>query len=215
MSSEKTDCQIGPRLMARRLAFLEAAATAFLEKGYANTTLDDIIARSGGSRQTLYSLFGGKQGLFEAILVERTSRIFAVFHAEDLLDRPPHEMLTEIGIRFLETILKPDALGTYKLMVAESVQMKELVERFWETGPGRARALLAGYFEQQTLRGRLRLPDPEAAANQFFGMLMGSWHIRCLLGLRETPDAEEIGSYVRASVDCFLNGCGAKKDEPV
>jgi hypothetical protein len=46
-------------------------------------------------------------------------------------------------------------------------------------------------------------------------MLTGSWQTQCLLGLRETPDAEEIGSYVRASVDCFLDGCRAKKDKPV
>jgi TetR/AcrR family transcriptional repressor of mexJK operon len=215
VSSEKTDDQIGPRLTARRLAFLEAATAVFLEKGYANTTLDDIITRSGGSRQTLYSLFGGKLGLFEAILAERTSRIFAVFRAEDLLDRAPHEMLMEIGIQFLETILKPDALGTYKLLVAEGGQMKELVEKFWETGPGRVRALLAGYFEQQTLRGRLRVHDPAQAASQFLGMLAGSWQMRCLLGLRETPNSEEISAFVRASVDCFLNGCRAQTDEAV
>jgi AcrR family transcriptional regulator len=89
MASEKTDNQMGPRLTARRQAFLEAGTVVFQKKGYASTTLDDIIARSGGSRQTLYSLFGGKQGLFEAILVERSSRIFAVFRVEDLLDRAP------------------------------------------------------------------------------------------------------------------------------
>ena len=215
MLNEKIDSQIGPRLTARRLAFLGAATAIFQEKGYANTTLDDIIARSGGSRQTLYSLFGGKQGLFEVILVERTRRIFVVFHAKDLLDRAPREMLMEIGSQFLETILKPDALGTYKLMLAESALMKELAKKFWETGPGRARALLAGYFEQQTLRGRLRLDNPEQAANQFLDMLSGSIQMQCLLGLRETPEPEEIGKFVQTAVDCFLNGCHAKRDEPV
>ena len=212
MAREKAENQMGPRLMARRQAFLEAATAVFQEKGYANTTLDDIIARSGGSRQTLYSLFGGKQGLFDAILVQRAVSIFAVFEVEDLFDRPLREMLVTLGIKFLETILKPNALGTYRLMVAESAQMKELNERFWETGPGRARALLTGYFEELVQRGRLRLADPYRAANQFFGMMTGSWQMQCLLGLREAPDAEEIGLFVQEAVDCFLHGCWTGKE---
>jgi TetR/AcrR family transcriptional repressor of mexJK operon len=90
-----------PRLVARRQAFLEAATAVFLEKGYANATLDDIIARSGGSLQTLYSLFGGKQGLFEALIAELSSEIFAPFWAETLLDRQPEEVLVDVGIRYL------------------------------------------------------------------------------------------------------------------
>src|SRR5258708_3587365 len=101
MMSEEADAVRRPRLAARRHAFLEAATAVFLEKGYANATLDDIIARSGGSRQTLYSLFGGKQGLFEALIAEHCDKLFASFRAEGLLDRPPDEVLVEGGIRYL------------------------------------------------------------------------------------------------------------------
>jgi TetR/AcrR family transcriptional repressor of mexJK operon len=121
-------------------------------------------------------------------------------------------MLVEIGTKFLETILKPNSLATYRLMVAESAQMKELIEKFWQTGPGRARRLLAGYFEQQMLRGRLRLTDPEQAANHFFGMLTGGWQMQCLLGLSGTPGTEEIDGFVQAAVDSFLNGYSIGKD---
>jgi TetR/AcrR family transcriptional repressor of mexJK operon len=201
-----------PRLEARRQAFLEAATAAFLEKGYANTTLDDIIARSGGSRQTLYALFGGKQGLFEALMTERSGRIFGAWEEEsDLLDRPPEQVLTEVGIRFLEAVTTPDALGVYRLVVAEGVFMKELAEQFWETGPGRSRAVLANYFAQQAGRGTLVLEDPEQAAHQFWGMLLGNLHMQCLLGLRSAPDQAEIEAYVRTAVARFLDGCRAQK----
>jgi TetR/AcrR family transcriptional repressor of mexJK operon len=210
MKAAKMDDGVRPRLEARRIAFLKAATLVFLEKGYANTTLDDIIARSGGSRQTLYSLFGGKQGLFEAIIADRSAKVFAAFDATNLLDRTPDDMLTEIGVQFLQTVLSADALGTFRLLVAEGTQMKELVERFWDLGPGKARALLGGYFEQQVIRGKLRLRDTEEAADQFLGMLMGSFQTPCLLGLREPPSAGEIVSSVRAAVDCFVHGSLAK-----
>ncbi len=56
----------------------------FDEKGYAEATLDDVIGRSGGSRQTLYALFGGKQGLFEAIISENCETIFQGLTPEHL-----------------------------------------------------------------------------------------------------------------------------------
>lgn len=203
-----------PRLEARREAFVEAASAAFLEKGYANTTLDDIISRSGGSRQTLYALFGGKQGLFEALMTERCSRIFSAWEKEsDLLDRPPEQVLVEVGIRYLEAVTAPDALGVFRLVVAECLFMKELAEQFWQTGPGHSRAVLARYFVQQAERGTLLLADPEQAAHQFWGMLLGNMHMQCLLGLRPSPDRAEIEAYVRTAVARFLDGCRGQKPD--
>jgi TetR/AcrR family transcriptional regulator, mexJK operon transcriptional repressor len=202
---------VRPRLQARRQAFLQAATAAFLEKGYASTTLDDVIARSGGSRQTLYSLFGGKQGLFEAIMADRVGQIFGDWcEDEGLLDRVPEEVLVEVGIRYLEAVTTPDALGVYRLVVAEGVFMRELAEQFWSAGPGRSRAVLARYFAQQVERGTLHITDPDQAAHQFWGMLLGNFQIQCLLGLRPAPDRGEIESYVRMAVGRFLNGCRAE-----
>jgi TetR/AcrR family transcriptional repressor of mexJK operon len=207
--SEEASVLTRPRLEARRRAFIEAATAAFLEKGYAATTLDDIIARSGGSRQTLYALFGGKQGLFKALVAERCATIFGSLCREDMLDQAPDEILVDLGIRFIETVTAPDTLGIQRLVVSEGIFMKELAEQFWETGPARTRALLARYFEQQVRRGTLRLDDAEQAAHQFWGMLLGAFQFQCLLGLREAPDRAEAETYVRAAVALFLDGCRA------
>ena len=209
MSEEATEA-IRPRRLARRRAFLDAATAVFLEKGYGAATLDDVIARSGGSRQTLYSLFGGKQGLFEAIVAETSGKIFAPFHADGLLDRAPDEALMEIGVGFLETVLSPKVVGIYRLVVAESVFMKLLAARFWETGPAQMRKHLSEYFEQQTLRRALDLTDPETAASQFLGLLLGNLQMQCLLGVRETPGPREIELTVQAAVARFLDGCRVK-----
>jgi TetR/AcrR family transcriptional regulator, mexJK operon transcriptional repressor len=212
--SEEASMLARPRLEARRRAFIEAATAAFLEKGYAGTTLDDIIARSGGSRQTLYALFGGKQGLFKALVAERCAMIFDLLCREDMLDRAPDEILVDLGIRFIEAVTTPDALGVYRLVVSEGIFMKELAEQFWENGPARTRALLARYFEQQVRRGTLRLADPEQAAHQFWGMLLGNFQFQCLLGLRPAPDRAETEAYVRAAVTRFLEGCRADRKAP-
>jgi len=194
------------RLETRRLKFLQAANAAFLEKGYANTTLGDIIAKSGGSRQTLYALFGGKQGLFEAIVAELNAEIFRPLRAEGQLDRAPEDVLVEIGIRFVQTVLTPNALGVFRLVVAEGTSMRELSEQFWAVGPARTIAAFESYFAEQTRRGVLNLANANQAARQFQGILLGNFQMQCLLGVREIPTPEEIEAFVQTAVARFLDG---------
>lgn len=52
----------------RRQQILEAAFQAFSENGYAKTTMDDIVQRSGLSKGTLYWHFKNKEDLFIATL---------------------------------------------------------------------------------------------------------------------------------------------------
>jgi TetR/AcrR family transcriptional regulator, mexJK operon transcriptional repressor len=210
LMTTKTEIAAPSRLEARRRAFLDAASTVFLEKGYANATLGDVIEKSGGSRQTLYALFGGKQGLFEAIIAERNAEIFRPLHAEDLHNRPPEDVLVEIGTRFLQRVLTPEALGSFRLVLAEGPAMKDLSERFGALGPGRTITAFAGYFEELTRRGALQLTDAHLAARQFQGMLLGNFQIECMLGMRELPLPKEVETFVKSAVARFLDGCRAK-----
>lgn len=203
-AAERAACS---RLETRRRAFLDAANAAFLEKGYANTTLGDIIAKSGGSRQTLYALFGGKQGLFEAIVAERNTEIFRPLRAEGQLDRAPEDVLVEIGTRFVQMVLAPEALGMFRVVVAEGPSMRELSERFWDVGPARTITAFESYFAEQTRRGMLNLADAKQAGRQFQGMLLGNFHLQCLIGVREIPSADEIDAFVKTAVKRFLDGC--------
>jgi TetR/AcrR family transcriptional regulator, mexJK operon transcriptional repressor len=196
-----------PRLEARRRAFMEAATAVFLEKGYAGATLDDVIARSGGSRQTLYALFGGKEGLFGALVAERAASIFEPFPADELRDRPPEEVLSKLGARYIEIVTTAEALGLFRMVVAESAAKKEIAELFWRSGPSDVRTLISRYLEGQIQRQGLRLDDPEQAARQFMGMLLGTLHMECVLGLRHAPAPAEIETHVRSVVRQFLDGC--------
>ena len=58
----------------RQEVLLKVAAEVFLEKGYSATSLDEIISRAGGSRRTIYTQFGGKEGLFKTLVMEITAQ---------------------------------------------------------------------------------------------------------------------------------------------
>lgn len=58
------------RSAERKEKFIQAGLEIFLENGYENTSLTDIIKKSGGSLASVYKFFENKEGLFRAI-VER------------------------------------------------------------------------------------------------------------------------------------------------
>ncbi len=195
------------RLLARREAFLMAGRAVFQEKGFAEATLDDVIAKSGGSRQTLYALFGGKQGLFEAMISDTCETIFRGMTPDLLATRPPDVVLEEVGIRYLTIVTSPDCLSLNRLVISEAPRMPELARRFWSLGPGRSRAFLAAYFETQASRDAFHFSDAEAAADHFLEMLSGTVRMQCLIGLRPSPSKPEMKKIVGRAVAQFLYGC--------
>lgn len=215
-NSSDVDCgarQPSKRLTARREAFLAAAREVFQEKGYGEATLDDVIARSGGSRQTLYALFGGKQGLFEAIISDACETIFRGLTPQQLAARAPEAVLREVGTRYLAIVTGAQCLTLHRLIVAEAPRIPELAEQYWKLGPGRSRAFLAEFFKRQIERGALRMADAAAGADYFLDMLSGTVRLQCLIGLRQAPERAEIEQIVQTAVAQFLNGCLAKTPE--
>lgn len=57
---------------ANRRRMIEAAREAFVENGYAATTIKAIALRSGLSQESLYKTFGGKAGLLKAATTPRS-----------------------------------------------------------------------------------------------------------------------------------------------
>jgi AcrR family transcriptional regulator len=217
MTASDTACaRIPPskRLAARREAFLAAAREVFEKKGFAEATLDDVIALSGGSRQTLYALFGGKQGLFEAITSDTCETIFHGLTPEQLAPRATDEALKEVGTRYLAIVTSPACLSLYRLVVAEMPRIPEVAQQFWKLGPGRSRSILAEFFDRQIERGLLLMPDSLAGAGYFLEMLAGTVRLQCLIGLRQPPTPQEIEEIVQSAVAQFLNGCLVNEENP-
>lgn len=66
---------------ARRAQIIEAAVSCFLEKGYTNTSMSDIIKASGLSSGSIYSHFTGKEDILISAINERLTSIKALYAA--------------------------------------------------------------------------------------------------------------------------------------
>ena len=66
---------------ARRAQIIEAAISCFLEKGYTNTSMSDIIKASGLSSGSIYSHFSGKEDILVSAINERLENVKNLYAA--------------------------------------------------------------------------------------------------------------------------------------
>jgi AcrR family transcriptional regulator len=196
----------------RRREILKAAGELFFEQGFAQTSIDSIIARVGGSKRTIYALFGNKAGLFKEIILENSEELFN--QPIPTLNQSHHieEALEVFALRLLEMITNPRALGVYKLVTREAPQFPELGRIYFEQGPERARRWLAEILAQAQENGQIRMEDPELAAAHFFGMVRGDLMLELLLQREETLSPAEIHRRAKSATKVFLDGIRTKPD---
>jgi AcrR family transcriptional regulator len=194
------------RQSARREALLQAAAEVFFEQGYAAASIDAIIERAGGSKRNIYNIFKNKEGLFAAIVARNADRILSALVIEGEEERDLRETLTVLGQHLMEAYMSPALIGVYRIAVAEANRFPDLVQAFYERGPGRATARLAEILEEAGKRGEIRAGDYSRMADHFVGMIRDNLHLQILLGLRPPPSVDEAREAVRSAVEIFLNG---------
>jgi TetR/AcrR family transcriptional repressor of mexJK operon len=195
------------RAEVRRAAILAAATEVFLEKGFAGATLDDVIAKAGGSRATLYAQFGNKEGLFAAIIADVCDHMVRALDAAIEAGRPPAHVLRAFGVRFATAFLRPASIALFRVAAADGVRFPELGRRVFAAGPVMAAERLGAYLAGANRRGELTMRDPAMAARIFLEMITGDLHKRALFGVPPAPAAAEIEATVAAAVTIFLTGC--------
>lgn len=194
----------------RRCAILAAARKLFLADGYERTTLGDILAISGGSRSTLMGIFGGKEGLFAAMLEDVSRDVAATFKALDASDDPPDTALRAFAHQFLVAILRPETVAQIRVLAAEAGRFPELGRAFFRVGPETGDAMLAAYLKRSIDAGHLLPGDPAAMSQSFLGMIVGGLETRAILGIDTVETIEEHRARVDAAVNIFLHGAAQK-----
>jgi AcrR family transcriptional regulator len=195
-----------PRGEIRRSQILDAAAQVFVENGYGGATIDLVVERAGASKATVYSFFGGKEGLFAAIVEERCERILSAFGDPQVVSSDVRSALAHIARRYMEVVMAPDAVGLYRLIIAEGVRFPELVRAFYRLGPDRTQAHLAGMLATWREGGLIRINDPQLAAAQFFDSVSADLHRRAMAGMIQKNLRAAIQRSIDNAVQVFWNG---------
>ena len=197
------------RAELRRAAFLKAARDVFLEYGYEAANIAEIVKRAGGSLSTLYAQFGGKKGLFEAMIDARVTDLTKQMQIELAAHAPLREGLKRIGEAFLFKQLEAEALDVFRLMVAQAKKFPELAETWGKRAPEAVRRALAEYLMDRAKAGEIKISNPELAAAVFFDLVRARIQFRALLMPSYQPTETEVRETVDRAVKVFLGGIEA------
>jgi TetR/AcrR family transcriptional regulator, mexJK operon transcriptional repressor len=196
------------RSARKRRAILEAAATVFLRNGYLGTSMDEIAARAGVSKQTVYKHFADKERLFSEIVTATVDEIADPNYDEVLNLRDTGDVerdLRDFARRQLRAVMEPRLLQLRRLVIGEAGRFPQLGRLFYERGPGRTIDALATMFERLASRGALDLDDPRIAAAHFNWLVMSiPLNQAMLLGEDEPATPAQLRRYADAGARAFL-----------
>lgn len=117
------------RKEARPGELLEAALDLFVEKGFAATRSEEVAARAGVSKGTLFLYFQSKEELFKAVVIENLAGRFTEWNREfDEYEGSTADMLRYCMRVWWERVGATKASGLTKLMMSEGRNFPELAE---------------------------------------------------------------------------------------
>ncbi|MBD2299550.1 TetR/AcrR family transcriptional regulator [Nostoc sp. FACHB-190] len=159
-----------PAITQKQEQILQGAIRVFLREGYAKTSMDRVSTEAGVSKQTIYSHFQDKEGLFTALMERLTLRCFQSIFAHTELQGEPASLLRQVGETYLTKVAdNPDYVALLRLVITESQNFPELAKLYNQTVVQRGRFLLSQYFASHP---ELNITDPEAIAHIFMGSLV-------------------------------------------
>ena len=114
---------------ATRSAILDAAESAFLSKGFAETSTAEIARRAGVTKSLIHHHFGSKEALWEEVKVRRFS-VYAEQQMQLLRDQEPTAALLrdsmKMYFRFLRT--NPEIVKMLAWMFVEQSQDEDCAD---------------------------------------------------------------------------------------
>ena len=203
MSTKKTPPRRG-RLPAaereqRRVAVLEATEAALLEEGYDSVTMLAIAKRAGASKETLYSWFGSRDGLFAALIEHNADGSAAAIDAALSTDEPTDVTLVRFATGLLRLLTSPPSIALNRA----AMQSPELSALLLASGRHRVGPIVERYLAGLHDAGEINAPDAAAAFELLYGLVIRDTQIRVLLG-EAKPSASAISQTAELAVERFL-----------
>jgi AcrR family transcriptional regulator len=148
------------RREARPTELTRAAFSLFAEQGFAKTRLEDVAARAGVSKATIYRYFDSKESLFQAVVQEA---ITPPFEQASLLIEAFDGKTADL-LRTFFNIVKVGLDGPFppmvKLVISESGNFPQLAELWVNLVIKRVFGVVGQIIERGVARGEFRAVDP-------------------------------------------------------
>ena len=151
------------RKEARPDEILAAALTSFAARGFAATRLEDVAARAGISKGTLYLYFKSKEELFEAVVRTRLLPNLARIEALAASFEGPSAALLERLLLTIAGVVDSEVGAIPKLVIAEAGNFPDLARFYLDEVVRRGLRLIGVILRRGIERGEFRPVDVDHA----------------------------------------------------
>lgn len=151
------------RKEARPDEILAAALESFAVRGFAATRLEDVAARAGISKGTLYLYFKGKEELFEAVVRAKLLPNLARIEALAASFEGPSATLLERLLLTISGVVGSEVGAIPKLVIAEAGNFPELARFYLDEVVRRGLRLIGAILRRGIERGEFRAVDVDHA----------------------------------------------------
>ena len=176
----------------RRAEILDAAFAMFVERGFDNTSLNDIISGAGLSKGMFYHHFESKEALLEALFERITDETYAalepVLTAEGVDPKRRLQQILDCGaeIRMRNVELTREVFAS--LLRPESKLLYQRISAAWIE---RMRPVLGGIVEQGVRSGVFATEDPEGVGDLLLQMELATTYILAAAVMAGTSRARD------------------------
>ena len=212
VQTEKPAKSWSRRKQARPGEILDAALSVFAEKGYAAARMEDIAARAGVTKGTIYLYFQSKEDVFKSL---------ARLHVGDTLTNAAQQAAVFLGSvrEFLgmffaiigEMIVNHGERAILpKIIIAESGNFPELA-RFWRTEViDKAIGMMSGIIRKGIASGEIRDLPPD-----YIARLCAAPILMCIIWRTVIAPTDSVPfdyrKFLATHVDVLMNGLAPKE----
>lgn len=161
------------RKQARPGELLQAALELFVEKGYAATRSEEVAARAGVSKGTLFLYFPSKEELFKAVVRENVVRP-QTEGAQEIarFEGPTPALLEQLMLEWWRRYGATQASGISKLVMSEASNFPDLARFFQEEVVTPGHAMVRSVLQRGVDRGEFRPINPELTVHSVLAPLL-------------------------------------------
>jgi AcrR family transcriptional regulator len=145
------------RKEARPAEIILAGLDEFAEKGFAATRLEDVAARAGVVKGTIYRYFDSKDALFEAALKSRIGPVFD--DIEPIIDAFPGstpDLLRLVIQQVYREMFGPELQVLIRIILTEGSRFPAIAEFYHRESISKGRRLIAKLVRRGVERGEFR-----------------------------------------------------------
>ncbi|WP_245608435.1 TetR/AcrR family transcriptional regulator [Shewanella waksmanii] len=156
----------------KRLDIIEAATQEFKLSGFGVASMDDIAARAGASKRTVYNHFPSKEALFQAIIVNMMATLCTFECDEFSPEQDLTAQLTQLALAEISMLSELAFQDMAKVIIAEAIHKPQLIEQAMAQF-SQQESPLEAWFIAALDAGALTARDSQFVLTQFTALIKG------------------------------------------